>query len=515
MSRRTSAKRNRRTGTVHNPAKTSPSFLRRATLAASLLVLIVGIGPGLAQAQQQEKSTPMSQIQRLNRAPVNKEILRVQLPRPTIAKLPNGLTLILIEDHKLPTVNFTLWITPGQMGDPADLPGLAAFTADMLREGTARRSSTQIAAEADSLGATLNANAAFGESYTAINASGLIGDADKILDLMSDIVLRPAFAPDELALYKRREEAALEQRLANPTFLAFQAMNRALYVEGPLSVTAPSKESVEKVTPADLKRFHDQHYVPANALFGAIGDFHTDDMRALLAKQFGSWTGTAEAPLGPPKMAPAPAAKITLVDRPGSVQTFLLAADRTIPRSNPDFYALEVMNQVLGGGPQSRLFLDLREEHSFTYGAYSGVSASAFTGDWDATASVRTPVTDGSMDRFTFEFKQIRDEAVPASELDDARRAIVAGFALSLERPAQLLNNVLQIQHLGLPADYWDKYPDRIAAVDAAQVQAAAKKYIDLAHLQWVAVGDGKQIRDVMAKYGSVSVIDAEGKPQN
>jgi zinc protease len=119
------------------------------------------------------------------------------------------------------------------------------------------------------------------------------------------------------------------------------------------------------------------------------------------------------------------------------------------------------------------------------------------------------------MERFAFEFKRIRDEPVPASEIDDARRAIVAGFALSLERPAELLNNILQVQHFALPADYWDKYPDRIAAVDAAQVQTAAKKYIDLDHMQWVAVGDSKQIRDALAKYGKVTVVNAEGKPQS
>ena len=259
----------------------------------------------------------MSKIERLNRAPVNKEILRVQLPRPTVVKLPNGLTVILIEDHKLPTVTFTMWISPGQLGDPSDLPGLASFTADMLREGTAHRTSSQIAAETDSLGATLNANAPFGASYTAINAAGLAGDAEHILDLMSDVVLRPAFAPDELAQYKRREEAALEQRLSNPGFLALQAMRRALYVEGPLSVSAPSKESVEKVTSEDLQKFHDQHYRPGNALFGVIGDFRTEDMRALVAKQFGAWAGAAEAPVAAPNMAAAPAAKITLVDRPG------------------------------------------------------------------------------------------------------------------------------------------------------------------------------------------------------
>jgi zinc protease len=488
-------------------------FAHVTPLVVSLVAVLAGFNAGVANGQ--DKSTPLGKIERLNRAPVNKEILRVQLPRPTIVKLPNGLTVILIEDHKLPTVTFTMWISPGQLGDPGGFPGLASFTADMLREGTARRTSSQIAGEADSLGATLNANAPFGASYTAINAAGLAGDAEHILDLMSDVVLHPAFASDELAQYKRREEAALEQRLSNPAFLALQAMRRALYVEGPLSVSSPSKESVEKVTSEDLQKFHDQHYRPGNTLIGVIGDFRTDDMRALVAKQLGAWTGAGEPAVAAPNMAAAPAAKITLVDRPASVQTYLLAADRAIPRNDPDYYALEVMNQVLGGGPQSRLFLDLREEHSYTYGAYSRVSAEAYTGDWDASAAVRTPVTDGSMDRFAFEFKRIRDEPVPASELDDARRAIVAGFALSLERPAELLNNILQVQHFGLSADYWDKYPDRIAAVDAAQVQAAAKKYIDLGRIQWVAVGDSKQIRDILTKYGSVTVVNTEGKPQN
>jgi zinc protease len=487
-------------------------FVRAAKLTASVVVVLAGFA---VCARAQDKSTPTSKIERLNRAPVNKEILRVQLPRPTVVKLPNGLTLILIEDHKLPTVNFTMWVTPGELGDPSDLPGLASFTADMLREGTARRTSQQIASETDSLGATLNATAQFGVSYTAINAGGLIGDAERILDLLSDIVLHPSFAPAELAQYKRRQEAALEQRLAIPAFLAQQAMRRALYVAGPLAVASPTKESIEAVTPVDLHKFHDQYYRPANALFGVIGDFKTDDMKALVSKQFGPWTGGTEAPAKAPDLAGSPAARITLVDRPGSVQTFLLAANRTIPRNDPDYYALAVMNQILGGGPQSRLFLDLREEHSYTYGAYSRLVSEIYPGTWDASAAVRTPVTDGSMERLVYEFKQIRDQSVPAKELDDARRTIVAGFALSLERPVDLLRNVLEVQHFGLPVDYWDKYPDRIAAVDAAQVQAAAKKYIDLDHMQWIAVGDRKQIGDVMAKYGRVTAVDAEAKSQN
>jgi len=482
-------------------------------LQAVMLVALVTAGASVARAQ--DKSTPLSKVERLNRAPVNKEILRVQLPRPTVVKLKNGLTLVLLENHKLPTISFALRIRPGQLADPRDLPGLASFTADMLREGTERRTSAQIAEEVDSLGASLEASSNFGTSYTTVSASGLVNDAPQILDLMSDVVLRPAFPAAELAQYKQRAEADLEQNLANPGFLAQQAFRRVLYGEPPLSISSPTKESIEKVTTDDLKSFHAQHYCPGNTLLGAAGDFKTEDMRALIEKYFGAWTGAAEPVTAMPPMATPAAAKITLVDRPASVQTYIIGGDRGIKRTDPDYYALVVMNQVLGGGPQSRLFLDLREEHGYTYGTYSGINADLYPGFWRAFAPVRTPVTDGSMTQFVYEFKRINDQSVPDAELDDARRAIVARFALSLEEPSEMLQDWLTTQYFGLPADYWDKYPDHVAAVDPAAVQAAAKKYVDLGHMQWICVGDRKQIQDLLAKYGSVSVVDAEGKPEN
>ena len=173
------------------------------------------------------------------------------------------------------------------------------------------------------------------------------------------------------------------------------------------------------------------------------------------------------------------------------------------------------MNQVLGGGPQSRLFLDLREEHSLTYGAYSRFSADTYAGDWFAYSPVRTQVTGDAMDRFIYEFKKINNDPTPQSELDDAHRAIVANFALSLEQPATIINDWLTVQYYGLPVDYWDKYPDRIDSIDAAGIQASAKKFVDLEHLQWVCVGDRKQIESVLAKYGTVSVVDVSGKTEN
>jgi zinc protease len=492
---------------------------RRAVARSAALTALAALAglllPSAALAQGQDKSAPLSQVQRLNRAPVNKEALRVQLPRPLVVKLKNGLTIVLEEDHKLPTVAFTMWIRPGQLADPSDLPGLASFTAGMLREGTEKRSSEQIASEVDSLGASLEASSRFGVSYTSVNASGLITDTAKILDLLSDVVLHPSFPASELAKYKQTEGASLEQRLANPAFLAQQGFRRVIYGDTPMALASATKESIEKISVEDLKRFHEKHYVPGNTILGVTGDFTASAMRATIEKYLGGWTGAAEAPEKFAAAVAPEATKITLVDRPASVQTYIIVGDRAIRRTDPEYYQLTVMNQVLGGGPQARLFLDLREEHSLTYGSYSRFNAEIYPGDWAASAPVRSAVTGDAFDRFLYEFKKINDEPVPQSEMDDAHRAIVANFALSLEQPSQILNDWLTVQYYALPVDYWDKYPDHIGAIDAAAAQASAKKFVDLDHLQWICVGDRKEIEGVLKKYGAVSVVDVTGKAEN
>jgi zinc protease len=492
---------------------TTASLLTWAGWAAFTAVLVPC--PAFAQGQGQDKSAPLSQVQRLNRAPVNKDVLRVQLPRPAVVKLKNGLTIVLEEDHKLPTIAFTMWIRPGQLADPSDLPGLASFTAGMLREGTEKRTSEQIAREVDSLGATLDATSRFGTSYTSVNASGLITDTAKILDLMSDVVLHPNFPASELAKFKQSEGASLEQRLSNPAFLGQQGFRRVIYGDTPMAVASATKESIEKISVEDLKRFHEKHYVPGNTTLGVTGDFTASEMRATIEKYFGAWTGAAEAPEKfSAEVAPQPT-KITLVNRPASVQTFIIVGDRGIRRTEPEYYGLAVMNQVLGGGPQARLFLDLREEHSLTYGSYSRFNTEIYPGDWQAFAPVRTEVTGDAFDRFLYEFKKINSEPVPQTEMDDAHRAIIANFALSLEQPSQILNDWLTVQYYGLPADYWEKYPDHIGGIDAAAAQASAKKFVDLDHLQWICVGDRKAIESVLKKYGTVNVVDVTGKAEN
>ena len=466
----------------------------------------------LAQGPSGEKGTAASEVQRFNRAPVNKEVLRVKLPRPRETKLTNGLTVLVLEQHRLPTVAFTLWVKTGALADLKDMPGLAKATAEMLREGTAQRTSAQLAAEIDGLGATLMATADFGANTSTVSTSGLSQSTDRLLDLMSDVVLNPAFPADEFAIYQRRQLAQVEQMRSRSAFLAQERFYKVLYGDFAASIVSATPESLKAMNTAQLKDFHDRYYVPNNAILGVVGDMQFDQVVSLIQKSFGAWKNRAVNPPDLSKISPPAPMKISLVDRPDSVQTNILAGDFALRRADPDFIPLTVMNRVLGGGPSARLFLNLREKHGYTYGAYTSFTSDIYPGAWRANTEVRNAVTDGSLHELLEEFKRIRTELVPESELDEARRSIVAGFALSLEQPARLLDFWMTADYFHLPQDYWDRYPEQVAKVSPEVVERTAKKYVDLDHLQIVCVGDGKQIKDTLKKYGSLEVYDTDGK---
>jgi predicted Zn-dependent peptidase len=485
--------------------------------AIGTLIVLLALSGGwarktLAQAPQGEKAVPLSKVERLNRAPVNKEVLRVKLPRPRETKLANGLTVLVLEQHRLPTVAFSLWIKTGALTDPPDRPGVAEATAAMLREGTAHRTSAQMATEIDTIGASLGASADFGSSTSNVYASGLAASADRILDLMSDMVLNPTFPADEFAKYQKRELARLEQQRSQPFFLARERLYRDLYRDFPAAVVSATPDSMKALAPDKLKEFHDQYYLPNNAILGVAGDVQYDQILSLIEKSFGGWQNQPVNPPSPGELPPPAPTKIALVDRPGSVQTNILAGDYAVRRADPDYIPLTVMNRILGGGPSARLFLNLRENKGYTYGAYSSFNADVYPGAWTANTEVRNAVTDGSMHELMYEFKRVRSEKVPVAELDEARRSLVARFALSLEQPAGMLNSWMTVNYYGLPEDYWDRYPEEVAKVTPEIVQQAATKYVDLNHLQFVCVGDGKQIKEILKKYGPVEVYNTDGQ---
>jgi zinc protease len=482
--------------------------------AAAVILAVALAAPAWGQAEStHDKSIPTSKVERLNRAPVSKDVLKVKLPRPIETTLPNGINLMILEDHRSPLVTVQFDINgAGPMYEPAGEPGLAGAAARLLAEGTKTRTSKQIAEQIDSLGASLSASAGFGSGSTIVAASGLSDTFEQWFALAADVLLHPSFPADELAQYQARAKSALLQQRSQPGFLANQTMSRALYGTYPAAVVSATPESLDSLTPAMLAEWHGKHYAPQNTVLAISGDVHPETLIPKLRQWLAEWQRSKVPVNFSPGPAPANKEKIFLVDRPGSVQTTLLMGNLAIDRTNPDYPALVVLNEVLGAGSASRLFLNLREEKGYTYGVYSNLIARKYAGPWTAGGDLRTEVTDGAMTEFLRELNRIRDEKVPDDELDSARRSVVARFALSLESPQQLIAYAITRKAYNFPADYWDKYPAQIVAIKADDVQRVAKKYINPATMQVVAVGDAGKIKTVLEKYGPVEIVDASGK---
>jgi len=304
----------------------------------------------------------------------------------------------------------------------------------------------------------------------------------------------------------------LQFQRSSPQFLAQEQFSKAIYGDHPAGLVSTPAESIKKLTTADLAKFHSTYYRPNNAILTIVGDVTMKSILPAIEKAFGDWQKTdVPATTIPPAPAQS-AAKIFLIDRPGSVQTVLQLGTLGIERTNSDYFAVLLADRILGGGPSGRLFLNLREDKGYTYGAYSNFGGSKFRGTWVSSSEVRTDVTEGAMKEFMYELNRLRDEPVTADELENAKRAIVGSFALSLESPQALLGNIVTQKLYNLPADYWDTYPQKIAAITVADVQRVAQKYIDKDHLQVVAVGDASKAREILARYGTVQVYDTDGK---
>jgi predicted Zn-dependent peptidase len=401
----------------------------------------------------------------------------------------------------------------GAVYEPPELPGLAVATADMLREGTKTRTSKQIAEDVDRLGATLNAFSGFGSAASQLSASGLSDNLDEWMALATDVLLNPSFPESELTIYKNRQKATLRQQRTQPGVLANERYRRAVFGSHPAAVVSSNPAAIDSMTSEKLAGWHKQRWVPQNAILGIAGDVNATTLVPKLKKWFGAWAKTDLKEELPPPPTPPTAKKIFVVDRPSSVQTTLWVGNIAIDRRDPDYFAVQVMNQIVGGGPAGRLFINLRENKGYTYGYYSSFQALKWPGPWTASGDVRTEVTEGAITEVINEISRIRDEKVAADELDERKRAEVASFALSLEQPTTLLNYSVLRKIYGFPDDYWDTYPQKITAVTAEEVQRVARKYLNADAAQIVAVGEASKIKPVLEKFGPVEVWTTEGKP--
>jgi len=478
----------------------------------ALLALATGLTLATPVHGQDGTATPPSKVERKNRAPVAREILSVKLPKPVEAKLKNGLTVLIIEDHRAPFVSLQLQIGgAGGLFEPTAMVGLAGVTAQMLREGTKSKNSIQLAEEIDRLGASISASSSFGSSDTVLSASGLSDNFDDWMGIAFEVLLQPSFAADELEKLKQRLRVQLREQRSNANFLLSERFNRAVYGEHPAANVSVTAESLDRLTQDALRKWHRERYAPQNSILGIAGDVRAKELIAKLEKRLAGWKKSDLIPALPRNPQAASARKVFLVHRPNSVQTTVSMGNIAIDRRSPDYMPMIVMNDVIGGGASARLFLNLREEKGYTYGVYSDFTALRYPGPWRAGGNMRTDVTEGALVEFFNEIRRIRDEKVPAAELEESKRSIVASFALSLEQPSRVLGFAITSKLYGLPADYWDSYAAKIAAVTVADVQRVARKYLDPDNIQIAAVGDAGKIKAILEKYGAVEVYDSNG----
>lgn len=483
----------------------------QAYRGGALLGAIIALS--LSLSAQLPDTSPNQGLVRKNNVPVSNDILQIKLPKPQEVDLPSGLRLMVLEDHRAPEVSFQIFILgAGGYSDPADQPGLASFTASLMREGTTARRSNEIAERLEVMAATLNVTAATASPEVAITGNALSDQFDQLLDLAVDVLLHPSFPADELARYKERTHATLVQQRSNPTFLAQEMFAKAMYSVHPAARRSPTAEALDRTTREALVEFHRAHYTPDRAVMAIAGDVSLADARTLVTTKFAEWkkasSGLAEVGEPPPLSGP----KIFFIARPNSVQTSLVVGTQAIERTNADYEVLQVMNKIIGGGPTGRLFLHLREAKGYTYGASSSLTALRHRGDWQAATNVRTEVTEPALNDLLAEIRRLGDEPVSDQELSDAKRSMVASFALSLESPRQVIGYYVTRWRYNLPADYWDRYPGHIMAVTREQVQAAARQYLAADRLRIVAVGDPARVGDPLKKLGAVESYDADGK---
>jgi zinc protease len=384
----------------------------------------------------------------------------------------------------------------------------------LLTEGTQSRTSREIADEVARLGATLQAGA--NSDYTTVAASSLTIFGEKVLELLADVALRPVFPPSEVELVKQNTKESLKQQRAQPTFLASEMVARVMFGEHPYHVTSPSPESIDATTRERLVEFHRSTFIPNNGVLFVAGDVQQDSILRQIENLFGGWQPgnvTSDHFPAPPQRTSRTA---YIVDRPGSAQANIVISNAGINRTSTDYFPLLLMHTVLGANASSRLFMNLREDKGYTYGAYSSLDARRTAGTFRATAEVRTPVAGDSLKEFFYELNRIRNEPVSEKEMADAKSYLTGVFPLRLETQEGLVDQLLQIKMFGLPRDYLEAYRSQIQAVTIEQVQEVAKKYVRPDEAAVVIVGDGAQLLEQVKPYtDDIEFYSTAGKRKN
>ena len=445
------------------------------------------------------------------------QVDRTKAPKPAPAReikigdyqsfmLKNGLQVFVVENHKLPRIQFSLQLKNNQLFQ-GEKEGYVSMAETLMGTGTKTRTKAQLDEETDFIGANLNTGG------NGIFASSLSKHTSKLLDLMTDVLYNPSFLPEEMEKLKTQTLSGLAASKDDPNSIAGNVRNALLYgPEHPYGLFTTEK-SVSAITLDDCKNYYNTYYRPDNAYLIIVGDIDLKTAKSLTEKYFAKWTaGEVKNPTYAQPQEPAKT-YVALVDRASSVQSVInISYPVNLMPGTQDAIKTRVTNQILGGGFSSRLMQNLREKHGYTYGARSQLSPDNLIGNFNASASVRNEVTDSSVYEFLSELRRMVNEPVSEKELALAKAEISGAFGRSLENPQTIASFALNTARYNLPKDYYNNYLKSVDAVTIADVQSTAKKYIRPENAHIVVVGKASDVTDKLRQFGEVKFFDIYGQ---
>ncbi|HTZ17475.1 MAG TPA: pitrilysin family protein [Dissulfurispiraceae bacterium] len=411
-------------------------------------------------------------------------------------KLPNGLTVLYVERHELPIVMATILVKASPLEEEAVKAGTANLAAMMLTEGTATRKSGDISGEIDFIGGSLHA--ATNSDYTTVSLSILKKDIDKGFDLFSDVVMHPSFPADELARKKELVKGSLKQREEEPGFIAGREFIKDVFGSHPYGRLAEgSVASINGIERSDIVNFYDAFYRPENAILAVVGDLSPEELKKLLDRYFVSWKPGEKRAVA--ITTPVP----TVLEKPGMdiidkdvTQANIVFGGLGIARDNPDYYAVSVMNYVLGGGGfASRLMRVIRDEMGLTYSINSFFAAGKYPGRFEVEVQTKNESAGRVIDEMLKQIKLMKSDLISDAELRDARDYLIGSFPRRLETSRKIADFLVAVQYYNLGDDYIDKYKEYIEKVSREDVLRVAKKYLDDKNYVLVIVGNKKKLK--------------------
>lgn len=415
--------------------------------------------------------------------------------------LPNGLRVLATENRNAPVVALRSLVRSGADHDTLENAGLASLVADLLDEGAGPRDAIRLAEDIGMLGGAIGTGADWDASYITLDV--LSRNTEPSLSILGDVTARATLPADGLERVRAERLNDLLQQRNEPAVIAGRRFANLLYGTATYgNSVAGHPESVQNVTLDDIRRFYAEHYIPNNSTVVVSGDIDPAHALELVARALGDWKPGPEPPRPVVTPQPIDSSRIYLIDRPQAVQSEIRVGHLGVARSSEDYFALSVMNAIFGGVFNSRINLNLREKHGYTYGARSQFAFRRQAGPFVIAAPVRNEVTRESVSEVLAEMRRMQSGDVDTRELDDTKNYLMGVFPATVQTASDVASRLVDMELYGLPEDYFDRYRENIAAITADDVANVARKYLDPDRLVIVIVGSARTIREPLGSLG-------------